>query len=120
MEKFAPFLAEAARLRGASRASVRSLQEQDKLIVSLQEKSKQLENEVVRLKQLSRDTDSLESKLLDTEAENSRLQKVCFYASCDFDCMVNMSDCGGRGPEAEIGSGGTYCFLQLQCNACSR
>ena len=50
VEQCAPMLAEVARLRGAARAAVRSLQEQDKTIINAEDTNKKLRKKVSYLK----------------------------------------------------------------------
>lgn len=76
VEQCAPMLAELARLRGASRAAVVSLQEQDKIILSLQEKNQA--NDAINQEYIHKikTYENIESQLIDIEKENQELQRV--------------------------------------------
>mmetsp|Transcript_23204 Transcript_23204/g.34049 ORF Transcript_23204/g.34049 Transcript_23204/m.34049 type:complete len:1138 (+) Transcript_23204:131-3544(+) len=76
VEQSAPMLAEVARLRGASRAAVRSLQEQDKVIATLEENNKQLRAVVAELTEKTSHYQNMEVKLLESETECQRLSDI--------------------------------------------
>lgn len=76
VEKIPGLLAEIARLRGTSRASLRALSEQDKNIANIRTQMKQLERENTRLKADSRNTVDLEAKLKEANNEITRLMMV--------------------------------------------
>jgi len=76
VEQCAPMLAEVARLRGAARAAVRALQEQDKTIVTAEDTNKKLrkklEETTISLKRMEK----IESKLIESESECARLSDI--------------------------------------------
>ena len=76
VEQSAPMLAEVARLRGASRAAVRSLQEQDKIIATLEENNKLLRGKVAELTERTKAYESMEVSLAESEAECARLSDI--------------------------------------------
>jgi predicted RNase H-like nuclease (RuvC/YqgF family) len=76
VEQSAPMLAEVARLRGASRAAVRSLQEQDKIIATLEENNKLLRAKVTELTDRTKTFENMEVALHESEAECSRLSDI--------------------------------------------
>lgn len=76
VEQSAPMLAEVARLRGASRAAVRSLQEQDKIIATLEENNKLLRTKVTELTERTKNMENMEVTLQDSEAECTRLSEI--------------------------------------------
>jgi len=76
IEKIPGLLAEIARLRGSSRAALRSLSEQDKLLVNYKNRIKSLEKENFLLKQDNQSLQDLESKLKDSNNEIKRLMNI--------------------------------------------
>lgn len=76
VEQCAPMLAEVARLRGSTRAAVRSLQEQDKLIHTLEESNKLLREQVADFSERINRYENLEVKLHEAESECSRLSDI--------------------------------------------
>lgn len=76
VEQCAPMLAEVARLRGSTRAAVRSLQEQDKLIQTLEESNKILREQVNDLSDRMSKYESLDVKLHEAESECARLSDI--------------------------------------------
>ena len=75
-EKFPPLIVEIVRLRSSSRAISKTLQEQDKSIITMREKSKSMETEVTRLKAEIRTLRDVESKLKEANVEIKRLQAM--------------------------------------------
>jgi len=73
IEKIPGLLAEIARLRGSSRASLKSLQEQDKLLINYKSRIKLLEKENLLLKHDNQSLQDLENKLKDANNEIKRL-----------------------------------------------
>jgi chromosome segregation ATPase len=76
VEQCAPMLAELARLRGASRAAVVSLQEQDKFILTLQNKNSSDDKIISDLEYRVKTYEDIENKLMDIEKENNKLQQI--------------------------------------------
>jgi aspartate oxidase len=76
VEQCAPMLAEVARLRGSARAAVRSLQEQDKMILTLEESNKQFRSKVADLSDRISRYENLDVKLHEAEVECSRLSEI--------------------------------------------
>ena len=75
-EKFPPLIVEITRLRSTAKSVARTLQEQDKVIVSSREKSKGIETEITRLKAEIRTLRDVESKLKEANIEIRRLQAL--------------------------------------------
>ena len=76
VEQCAPMLAEVARLRGSARAAVRSLQEQDKMIITLEENNKQLRAKVTDLSDRISKYENIEVRLHESETECTRLSEI--------------------------------------------
>jgi hypothetical protein len=76
VEQSAPMLAEVARLRGAARAAVRSLQEQDKIILTSEENNKQLRSKVAELTERTKQYENIEAQLHGSEIECARLSEI--------------------------------------------
>lgn len=79
VEQCAPMIAELARLRGASRAAVVSLQENDKVIASLQEKCLKDEKTIQELVMKLKAYEGIELKLYDVEADNSKMLEAIHH-----------------------------------------
>jgi small-conductance mechanosensitive channel len=77
IEKLPILLAEVARLRGSSRAAVKALTEQDKIITDLKGRVKKLEREATRLQGDNRSLMDVEHKLKEANAEIAKLMTVC-------------------------------------------
>lgn len=75
-EKIPGLLAEIARLRGGTRASIKALAEQDKLLSHLKTRVKQLEKENALLKNDNRALQDVELKLKEAHSEVKRLMTV--------------------------------------------
>lgn len=73
VDKIPGLLAEIARLRGASRATVKSLTEQDTFLAQFKKRIQQLERENSRLKADSRSLKDMDAKLAEANAEISKL-----------------------------------------------
>ena len=76
IEKLPILLAEVARLRGSSRAAVKALNEQDKIIADLKTRVKVLERESNKLRADNRSMQDIEMKLKEANAEIARLMTV--------------------------------------------
>lgn len=76
IEKIPGLLAEISRLRGSSRASLKSLQEQDKLLSNYKNRVKVLEKENLLLKHDNQSLQDLENKLKDSNNEVKRLMNA--------------------------------------------
>lgn len=76
VEKIPGLLAEIARLRGSSRASIKALAEQDKLLSHLKSRVKALEKENALLKNDNRAMQDVEGKLKEANQEIKRLMNM--------------------------------------------
>jgi len=76
VEKIPDLVAEVARLRGSSRASVKALTEQDKTLAAMKEKVRKLETDCNRLQADNRSMMDLEGKLREANAEIQRLMSM--------------------------------------------
>ena len=76
VEKIPGLLAEIARLRGSSRASIKALAEQDKLMNHLKTRVKTLEKENALLKNDNRAMQDVETKLKESNTEIKRLMNM--------------------------------------------
>lgn len=76
VEKIPGLLAEIARLRGSSRASIKALAEQDKLMNQLKNRVKSLEKENALLKNDNRAMQDVEGKLKEANQEIKRLMNM--------------------------------------------
>jgi hypothetical protein len=76
VEKIPSLMAEIARLRGSSRASMKALMEQDKQIDEMRKNIQSFERENVRLKAENRSMIDMEGRLRDANAEIQRLTAV--------------------------------------------
>ena len=75
-EKFSPLIVEIARLRSTTKAISKTLQEQDRSIITVREKTKTSETEIARLKAEIISLCDVESKLKDANLEIKRLQAM--------------------------------------------
>ena len=76
VEQLPGLLSEQARLRGSSRAAVKALMEQDKVLAQLKAKTVQLERENAVLKNDDRSMQDIEVKLKEANQEIKRLMNM--------------------------------------------
>jgi hypothetical protein len=81
IEKIPGLLSEVARLRGSSRASMKALSEQDKLLSQLRNQLKALEKENIRIKINTRNNNDLNQSLKEANEEITRLMIVASEVS---------------------------------------
>jgi hypothetical protein len=98
VDKIPGLLAEIARLRGSSRASIKSLMEQDKLISTMKHRLKLLEKDNTLLKHENQSLLELEMKLKESNGEIKRLMNLLTEAGS--------SASGKDGNKSSLGGGG--------------